>query len=143
MRISDWSSDVCSSDLGKTEIARRLAKLANAPFVKVEATKFTEVGYVGKDVETIVRDLVETAVKMTREQAIKKLRDRAETAAEDRVLDVLLPPPKDFGEASSQRQNESSAARQVFRKRSEEHTSELQSLMRISYAVFCLKKKKN
>src|SRR3546814_2159736 len=135
MRISDWSSDVCSSDLGKTEIARRLAKLANAPFVKVEATKFTEVGYVGKDVETIVRDLVETAVKMTREQAIKKLRDRAETAAEDRVLDVLLPPPKDFGEASSQRQNESSAARQVFRKqRSEEHTSELQSLMRISYA---------
>src|SRR3546814_14438425 len=90
--------------------------LFRSPFVKVEATKFTEVGYVGKDVETIVRDLVETAVKMTREQAIKKLRDRAETAAEDRVLDVLLPPPKDFGEASSQRQNESSAARQVFRK---------------------------
>src|SRR3546814_18581419 len=71
--------------------------------------------YVGKDVETIVRDLVETAVKMTREQAIKKLRDRPEPAAEDRVLDVLLPPPKDVGQASSQRQNESSAARQVFR----------------------------
>ncbi|NGY05534.1 ATP-dependent protease ATPase subunit HslU [Solimonas terrae] len=102
--------------VGKTEIARRLAKLANAPFVKVEATKFTEVGYVGKDVETIVRDLVDTAVKMTREQAIKKLRDRAEAAAEERVLDVLLPPPKDFGEASSQRQSESGAARQVFRK---------------------------
>lgn len=102
--------------VGKTEIARRLAKLANAPFVKVEATKFTEVGYVGKDVETIIRDLVETAVKMTREQAIKLLRDRAEAAAEERVLDVLLPPPKDFGEASSQRQSESGAARQVFRK---------------------------
>jgi len=102
--------------VGKTEIARRLARLANAPFVKVEATKFTEVGYVGKDVETIVRDLVDTAVKMTREQAIKKLRDRAEAAAEERVLDVLLPPPKDFGEASSQRQSENGAARQVFRK---------------------------
>jgi ATP-dependent HslUV protease ATP-binding subunit HslU len=102
--------------VGKTEIARRLAKLANAPFVKVEATKFTEVGYVGKDVETIIRDLVDSAVKMTREQAIKKLRGRAEAAAEDRVLDVLLPPPKDFGEASTQRQSENSAARQVFRK---------------------------
>nr|WP_245585197.1 ATP-dependent protease ATPase subunit HslU [Solimonas flava] len=102
--------------VGKTEIARRLAKLANAPFVKVEATKFTEVGYVGKDVDTIVRDLVDSAVKMTREQAMKKMRDRAESAAEERILDVLLPPPKDFGEASTQRQTESSAARQVFRK---------------------------
>jgi ATP-dependent HslUV protease ATP-binding subunit HslU len=102
--------------VGKTEIARRLAKLANAPFVKVEATKFTEVGYVGKDVDTIVRDLVDVAVKMTREQAMRRMRDRAEAAAEERVLDVLLPPPKDFGEPSSQRQQENSAARQVFRK---------------------------
>ncbi|MEW6166434.1 MAG: ATP-dependent protease ATPase subunit HslU [Pseudomonadota bacterium] len=102
--------------VGKTEIARRLAKLANAPFVKVEATKFTEVGYVGKDVDTIVRDLVDVAVKMTREQAIRRMRDRAEAAAEERVLDVLLPPPKDFGEPSNQRQQENSAARQVFRK---------------------------
>jgi ATP-dependent HslUV protease ATP-binding subunit HslU len=102
--------------VGKTEIARRLAKLANAPFVKVEATKFTEVGYVGKDVDTIVRDLVDVSVKMTREQATRHVRDRAELAAEERILDVLLPPPKDFGEASPQRQQESGAARQVFRK---------------------------
>ena len=102
--------------VGKTEIARRLAKLANAPFVKVEATKFTEVGYVGKDVDTIVRDLVDVAVKMTREQAMKKMRDRAETAAEERILDLLLPPPKDFGEPSPQRSSENGAARQVFRK---------------------------
>ncbi len=102
--------------VGKTEIARRLAKLANAPFVKIEATKFTEVGYVGKDVDTIVRDLVDVAVKMRREQATRSVRDRAELAAEDRVLDVLLPSPKDFGEASPQRQQESGAARQVFRK---------------------------
>src|SRR5437016_4963271 len=96
--------------VGKTEIARRLAKLANAPFVKVEATKFTEVGYVGKDVDTIIRDLMDAAVKMTREQATRRVRDRAEGAAEDRVLDVLLPPPKDFGEPSPARQSESSAA---------------------------------
>ena len=102
--------------VGKTEIARRLAKLANAPFVKVEATKFTEVGYVGKDVDSIIRDLVDAAVKMTREHATRRVRDRAESAAEERVLDVLLPPPKDFGEASSLRQNENGAARQVFRK---------------------------
>ncbi|QHS11543.1 ATP-dependent protease ATPase subunit HslU [Sinimarinibacterium sp. NLF-5-8] len=102
--------------VGKTEIARRLAKLSNAPFVKVEATKFTEVGYVGKDVDTIIRDLVDVAIKMTREQAKQKMRDRAELAAEDRVLDVLLPPPKDFGEASEARQKENGAARQVFRK---------------------------
>ncbi|MES2885306.1 MAG: ATP-dependent protease ATPase subunit HslU [Pseudomonadota bacterium] len=103
--------------VGKTEIARRLAKLANAPFVKVEATKFTEVGYVGKDVDTIIRDLVEAAVKLTREQAQKRVRDKAEAAAEDRILDALVPPPKDFGEASEARQTESGAARQVFRKR--------------------------
>jgi ATP-dependent HslUV protease ATP-binding subunit HslU len=77
--------------VGKTEIARRLAKLADAPFIKVEATKFTEVGYVGKDVDTIIRDLVEVAVKQTRESAMKKVRTRAEDAAEDRILDVLLP----------------------------------------------------
>lgn len=77
--------------VGKTEIARRLATLANAPFVKVEATKFTEVGYVGKDVETIIRDLVEGAYKMTREQAVKRVRSQAEDRAEDRILDVLIP----------------------------------------------------
>lgn len=81
--------------VGKTEIARRLARLANAPFVKVEATKFTEVGYVGRDVESIVRDLVEMAVKMLREQAIEKVRFRAEEAAEERLLDVLLPAARD------------------------------------------------
>src|SRR5205807_5353366 len=102
--------------VGKTEIARRLAKLANAPFVKVEATKFTEVGYVGKDVDTIIRDLMDVSVKMTREQATRRVKDKAELAAEDRVLDVLLPPPKDFGEPSATRQSESNAARQVFRK---------------------------
>ena len=79
--------------VGKTEIARRLAKLANAPFVKVEATKFTEVGYVGRDVDTIIRDLVDVAIKQTREQAIKAVRDRAADAAEERVPDALLPPP--------------------------------------------------
>ena len=102
--------------VGKTEIARRLAKLANAPFIKVEATKFTEVGYVGKDVDSIIRDLVDVALKDTREQAARRVRDRAEVAAEERVLDVLLPPPQDFGEASSTRQSENGAARQVFRK---------------------------
>ena len=102
--------------VGKTEIARRLAKLANAPFVKVEATKFTEVGYVGKDVDSIIRDLVDAAIKQAREQATRRLSDKAELAAEERILDVLLPPPKDFGEPSAQRQNENGAARQVFRK---------------------------
>jgi len=102
--------------VGKTEIARRLAKLANAPFIKVEATKFTEVGYVGKDVDSIIRDLMDAAIKQTRDQATQRLRDKAELAAEERVLDVLLPPPKDFGEPSPQRQNENGAARQVFRK---------------------------
>ncbi|HSW12955.1 MAG TPA: ATP-dependent protease ATPase subunit HslU [Solimonas sp.] len=102
--------------VGKTEIARRLAKLANAPFVKVEATKFTEVGYVGKDVDSIIRDLVDAAIKQTRDEAARKLRDKAELAAEERVLDALLPPPKDFGEPSTQRQTENTAARQVFRK---------------------------
>ena len=80
--------------VGKTEIARRLAKLANAPFIKVEATKFTEVGYVGKDVESIIRDLTDSSVKMAREQEMEKVRDKAREAAEDRVLDALLPGPK-------------------------------------------------
>ena len=87
--------------VGKTEIARRLARLADAPFIKVEATKFTEVGYVGKDVDSIVRDLVESAVKQERDVQMKRQRARAEDAAEDRVLDILVPPPRastsDFG----------------------------------------------
>jgi ATP-dependent HslUV protease ATP-binding subunit HslU len=83
--------------VGKTEIARRLARLADAPFVKVEATRFTEVGYVGKDVDTIVRDLVEVAVKEERERAIRRHRVQAEDAAEDRVLDILVPPPRTSG----------------------------------------------
>ncbi len=80
--------------VGKTEIARRLARLANAPFIKVEATKFTEVGYVGKDVESIIRDLVDSSVKMTREQAMARVRSRAEDAAHERILDALLPRPQ-------------------------------------------------
>ncbi|HEX4873181.1 MAG TPA: ATP-dependent protease ATPase subunit HslU [Nevskiaceae bacterium] len=102
--------------VGKTEIARRIAKLTSAPFVKVEATKFTEVGYVGKDVDSIIRDLMDAAIKQTREAATRRVRDRAAAAAEERILDVLLPPPKDFGEPSASRQTENSAARQVFRK---------------------------
>ena len=81
--------------VGKTEIARRLAQLADAPFIKVEATKFTEVGYVGRDVDTIIRDLAETAIKQTRETEARKVRDRAADAAEERVLDVLLPPARE------------------------------------------------
>jgi ATP-dependent HslUV protease ATP-binding subunit HslU len=101
--------------VGKTEIARRLAKLANAPFIKVEATKFTEVGYVGKEVETIIRDLVDISIKMTREQQTKKFKHRAEEAAEERILDALLPPARDtFGESKTQ---ENSSTRQSFRKK--------------------------
>ena len=105
--------------VGKTEIARRLAKLANAPFIKVEATKFTEVGYVGRDVESIIRDLADTAVKMLREQAISKVKDKAEQAAENRVLDALLPPPRgeQFADPEGLKAKEDSAARQVFRKK--------------------------
>ena len=98
--------------VGKTEIARRLAKLANAPFIKVEATKFTEVGYVGRDVETIIRDLTDIAVKMQRENQIAKVRLRAEDAAEDRILDALLPEPRIAG-----REEPESNTRQLFRKR--------------------------
>jgi len=101
--------------VGKTEIARRLARLANAPFIKVEATKFTEVGYVGRDVETIIRDLVEIAIKDAREQAMRQVRTRAEDAAEDRVLDALLPParPTGFGDPEPA----DSSTRQKFRKK--------------------------
>jgi len=97
--------------VGKTEIARRLARLANAPFVKVEATKFTEVGYVGRDVESIVRDLVDVAIKMYREQEMTRVRFRAEEAAEERILDILLPPARDT-EADS-----ASGTRQLLRKK--------------------------
>ena len=83
--------------VGKTEIARRLAKLADAPFIKIEATKFTEVGYVGRDVDTIIRDLIDIGIKQTRLAEMAKVRARAEDAAEDRVLDILLPPARDFG----------------------------------------------
>ena len=104
--------------VGKTEIARRLARLANAPFIKVEATKFTEVGYVGRDVETIIRDLVEMAIKSQRERAIKAMRPRAEDAAEDRVLDVLLPPARSPGFfAEDNAATADNATRQKFRKK--------------------------
>ena len=109
--------------VGKTEIARRLAKLADAPFIKVEATKFTEVGYVGRDVDTIVRDLVEIAIKDTRESAMRKVRRRAEDAAEERVLDTLLPPARQsFGGGSAESSarpagDDESATRQKFRKK--------------------------
>jgi len=104
--------------VGKTEIARRLARLAEAPFIKVEATKFTEVGYVGRDVDTIIRDLLETAVKELREVETKKVRLRAEDSAEERVLDALLPPPRDVGfSASNDEPEDGNSTRQKFRKR--------------------------
>lgn len=104
--------------VGKTEIARRLAKLANAPFIKVEATKFTEVGYVGRDVESIVRDLTDVAVKRMREDELNKVRYRAQEAAEDRVLDALLPAAKNGGFASTSADDPTTASntRQRFRK---------------------------
>ena len=105
-----------ATGVGKTEIARRLAKLADAPFIKVEATKFTEVGYVGRDVDTIIRDLAEIAVKLTRESAMKAVRTRAEDAAEERVLDVLIPPSRDFGFNATANEGEN-ATRQKFRKK--------------------------
>ncbi len=109
--------------VGKTEVARRLADLAEAPFIKVEATKFTEVGYVGRDVESIIRDLIEISMKMTREKAMKKKRSLAEEAAEERILDILVPPargefadePKD--EAALVNTKEDSATRQLYRKK--------------------------
>jgi ATP-dependent HslUV protease ATP-binding subunit HslU len=102
--------------VGKTEIARRLARLADAPFIKVEATKFTEVGYVGRDVDTIIRDLVDISVKQTREAEMKKVAVRAQDAAEDRILDILVPPSRDAGFAAVGRDDES-ATRQKFRKK--------------------------
>ncbi|MFT7178310.1 MAG: ATP-dependent HslUV protease ATP-binding subunit HslU [Oceanospirillaceae bacterium] len=100
--------------VGKTEIARRLAKLSNAPFIKIEATKFTEVGYVGRDVESIIRDLMETAMKMLREEAMIKVANQAADRAEDRILDVLLPPARGAEDDSSTKE---SGTRQVFRKK--------------------------
>jgi len=102
--------------VGKTEIARRLAKLANAPFVKVEATKFTEVGYVGREVDSIIKDLLDVAVKMTREQEVDKVRHRAMDAAEDRVLDTLLPRPRTVGFAPEPDGEREGDTRQRFRK---------------------------
>ncbi len=109
--------------VGKTEIARRLAKLADAPFIKIEATKFTEVGYVGRDVDTIIRDLIDIGVKQTRSAEMAKVRARAEDAAEDRVLDILLPPARDFGfhpatpAEAPKEGKEGDSTRQTFRKR--------------------------
>jgi len=105
--------------VGKTEIARRLAKLANAPFIKVEATKFTEVGYVGKDVESIIRDLVDSAIKMAREQAMTAVRARAEDGAIDRLLDILLPKPQNIGFANEPDApvDSNSETRKKFRKK--------------------------
>jgi len=100
--------------VGKTEIARRLARLANAPFIKVEATKFTEVGYVGRDVESIIRDLVDISIKLVREQEMETVRPRAEEAALERVLDILLPPARGFESTGEER---SSATRQTFRRK--------------------------
>ncbi len=111
--------------VGKTEIARRLAKLANAPFIKVEATKFTEVGYVGRDVESIIRDLMDVSIKLTREEEMRKVRHHAEDAAEERILDILLPPPRSTGfnagtsraEVSGGTGAEAVSTRQKFRKK--------------------------
>ncbi len=101
--------------VGKTEIARRLAKLANAPFIKIEATKFTEVGYVGRDVESIIRDLMDVAAKMTREEELRKVRRRGEEAAEERVLDILLPRARGVSEKSEDEAAETSSTRERFR----------------------------
>ncbi len=100
--------------VGKTEIARRLAKLANAPFIKVEATKYTEIGYVGREVDSIIKDLMESAVKMQREQAVEKNKRKAEDLAENRILDILLPPPRD---REGDGQDTMADTRQKFRKR--------------------------
>lgn len=107
--------------VGKTEIARRLAKLADAPFIKIEATKFTEVGYVGRDVDTIIRDLIDIGIKQTRASEMKKVRVRAEDAAEDRIIDILVPPARDFGftpnSAAAVDTGSGDSTRQTFRKR--------------------------
>lgn len=132
MRLSDDLRDevtpknilmIGPTGVGKTEIARRLAKLAKAPFIKVEATKFTEVGYVGRDVESIIRDLMDIAVKMTREAQMHSMQSLAESAAEERILDALLPPPRSKGfvgepidEAAQAEPEKKSHTRQLFRK---------------------------
>src|SRR6188768_1521799 len=103
--------------VGKTEIARRLAKLADAPFIKVEATKFTEVGYVGKDVDSIIRDLTELAVKQTRVAEMRKVRSRAEDAAEERILEVLIPSARTNDSSMRVGEGGEGAARQTFRKK--------------------------
>ncbi|KVU91861.1 HslU--HslV peptidase ATPase subunit [Burkholderia ubonensis] len=105
--------------VGKTEIARRLAKLADAPFIKIEATKFTEVGYVGRDVDSIVRDLIDISVKQTREAEMRKVRSKATDQAEDRILDILLPQPRavGFGASAEHANDDNNATRQTFRKR--------------------------
>jgi ATP-dependent HslUV protease ATP-binding subunit HslU len=104
--------------VGKTEIARRLARLANAPFIKVEATKFTEVGYVGRDVETIIRDLVDTAIKIVREEHLARVQIKAEKAAEDRLLDILIPHPVPAsGPVASESGSTSSGSREKMRKK--------------------------
>ncbi len=107
--------------VGKTEIARRLARLADAPFIKVEATKFTEVGYVGRDVESIIRDLVDVSIKMTREKAMEKVRHRALDAAEERVLDILIPRARTFSfgtdDEAEEEEEDNSGTRQKFRKK--------------------------
>ncbi|KES14262.1 ATP-dependent protease HslVU (ClpYQ), ATPase subunit [Gilliamella apicola SCGC AB-598-B02] len=113
--------------VGKTEIARRLAKLARAPFIKVEATKFTEVGYVGKEVDSIIRDLTDSAVKMIRQEAIERNRNRAQELAEERILDVLVPPAKDgWGQVEN---NNDSTARQAFRKKLREGSLDFKVIM--------------
>ena len=117
--------------VGKTEIARRLAKLADAPFIKIEATKFTEVGYVGRDVDTIIRDLIDIGIKQTREAAMKQVRVQAADAAEERVLDILVPPPRDFGFGSSTHSDsepQGDTARQKFRKRLREGSLDAQEV---------------
>ena len=104
--------------VGKTEIARRLAKLARAPFLKIEATKFTEVGYVGRDVESIIRDLMEISIKLTRENAMEDVQTKAEDAAEERILDILLPPARDFGsDEDTTKEKSENPTRQKFRKK--------------------------
>ncbi len=114
--------------VGKTEIARRLARLANAPFLKVEATKFTEVGYVGRDVDSIIRDLADISFKMTREQAMEKVQHRAEDAAEERILDILLPPARGFGDSDTPAEDKESSTRQKFRKKLREGTLDDQEI---------------
>src|SRR5258706_204092 len=111
--------------VGKTEIARRLAKLANSPFLKVEASKFTEVGYVGRDVESMIRDLVEIAIEMVREEKLEDVSDKAEAAAEERILDLLLPPNPAAASKSSSSPEEFDKAQETFQKTREKLRQQL------------------